>query len=234
MRNEAWIRCSGHVLNLVAQAVLCGEEEHAFEREVDNIALEEMQLRIWRRRGPLGKVHNLVYWIVRLPQHNDRLMAMQRQLIAPGRPDDKKETYEVIKDVTTRWTFFDDAAARAIYLRPAIDELLLQEEVKHQQHETRFRHSSNATPMKPRAAAPILQDRLDADDWNVIALYHEILAPIRRATMNLEGHVDGCYGAIWLVIEGSRNCLLTSSSCASNTQSTKHCSVTRHGSGARG
>lgn len=54
VHNEAWIRCSSHVLNLVAQAVLFGEEEHAFEREVDSIALEEMQLRIWRRRGPLG------------------------------------------------------------------------------------------------------------------------------------------------------------------------------------
>jgi len=159
-------------------------------------------------------------------------MALQRQLIAPSRPDNKKVTYELIKDVTTRWNSFVDAAARAIYLRPAIDELLLEEEVKHQQYETRFRHNSNATPMKPRAVPPILQDRLDADDWNVITLYHEILAPIRRATMKLQGHVGGCYGAIWLVIEVSRNCLLTSSSCASNTPSTKYCSSRRHGSGA--
>ena len=59
IKNQAWIRCSGHVLNL-AQAVLLGGDDEAFEHELDNVALEEMQLRIWRKKGPLGKLHNLV------------------------------------------------------------------------------------------------------------------------------------------------------------------------------
>jgi hypothetical protein len=196
---EVWIRCSGHVLNLVAQAVLLGHDEESFERELADVALEELQLQIWRKRGPIGKLHNLVYWIVRSPQRNDRLMALQRHLIAPHRPEDTKEVYELVKDVTTRWNSFDDAAKRALYLRSAIDELMMEEDLAHREYEARYRRSGKPLS-KMRKPPAILQDRLDTEDWNVIALYHEILQPVKKATIDLQGHAGGRCGAIWQVI----------------------------------
>jgi len=50
-------------------------------------------------------------------------------------------------------------------------------------------------------AFPILDDRLDNDDWAVITLYYEMLAPLKRATKELQGHASqNRFGAIWQVI----------------------------------
>ena len=189
---ESWIRCSGHVLNLVAQAILFGSDEEAFEREVDNVDLEELQLTVWRRKGPLGKLHNVVYWIARSPQRNERLLALQRQLIPSDKP------LELVKDVATRWNSFDAAAERAIQLRPAIDELMIEIEIEHAEYEARCRRSGKQPTRKP---PPILNDRLSSNDWLTLAQYHEILAPLKKWTLDLQGHVGNRHGAIWRVIE---------------------------------
>ena len=39
--------------------------------------------------------------------------------------------YELVKDVETRWNSFDDSAERVLYLRPAIDELMLEVQGEH-------------------------------------------------------------------------------------------------------
>jgi len=157
-----------------------------------------MLLLVWRRRGPLGKLHNLIYWCVRSPQRNERLMALQQTLVAPFRPNDKKSEYELVKDVTTRWNSFDDAAARALYLRPALDELMMEVQLEHDAYVARCHQSRR---LVKKQAPAILADRLDNGDWNIITLYHDILAPVKKATMELQGHAGrGRFGAIWQVI----------------------------------
>jgi hypothetical protein len=47
---------------------------------------------------------------------------------------------------------------------------------------------------------PILQDTLLDDDWIVITRYVQILKPLKDATMALEGHIGGRFGAIWRVL----------------------------------
>lgn len=64
--NERWIRCCGHVFNLVGQAALLGSDSAALPQETDSFT-EESELRHWRLRGPIGQLHNLVYWINRSP-----------------------------------------------------------------------------------------------------------------------------------------------------------------------
>jgi len=49
------------MLNLVAQEVLFGSKNEAFEQELQNIAYEELELTAWRKKGPIGKLHNIVY-----------------------------------------------------------------------------------------------------------------------------------------------------------------------------
>ena len=194
-RNWRWIRCTGHIFNLVAQAALFGKHNDAFVKEIEDVSLEERQLLQWRKKGPIGKLHNVVYWINRSPQRCERFDLLQKELIAPIRPDGTKETYELIKDVETRWNSFDDSAERALYLQPAIDELLLKEKVEYDEYVHRC--SQTKRPVKRRTPA-ILEDALNADDWNVIRLYHEILKPVKEATQRLQGHAGA--NAIWQVL----------------------------------
>ncbi|KYG40428.1 hypothetical protein M433DRAFT_8822 [Acidomyces richmondensis BFW] len=109
----------------------------------------------------------------------ERFESLQQRLIAPNRPDGKKETYELIKDVETRWNSFYYSAERACYLRPAIDELLEEEAVEYDKYTRRCTTSNRLA---------------------VITRYVEILKPLKDATMALEGHIGGRFGAIWRVL----------------------------------
>ena len=204
-RNTRWVRCCGHIFNLVGQAALFGSDSQAFAKEIEDVTIEELELRQWRRKGPIGKLHNIVYWVNRSPQRCERFESLQRRLIAPTRPDGKKETYELVKDVETRWNSFYYSAERACYLRPAIDELL-EEEASEYDRYTRKCTASNR-PVK-RQPPPILKDTLSTDDWAVITRYVEILKPLKDATMALEGHIGGRFGAIWRVLPQYEKILL--------------------------
>jgi hypothetical protein len=125
-------------------------------------------------------------------------MVLQKTLIAPNRPDDKKETYELVNYSETRWNSFDDAARRALYLRPTIAELIIEESVEYNAYLERCRIQK----LTPKRRAPaIVADRLIPDDWHVITLYHEILQPLKTWTIQLQGHAgSGRFGAIWRVV----------------------------------
>jgi len=63
------LRCTGHIINLVVQAFHFGREQDdykALEHEAESPS--EAQLDRWRRRGLLGKLHNIVNWILLTPQ----------------------------------------------------------------------------------------------------------------------------------------------------------------------
>lgn len=57
------VRCIGHVINLVAHKVLFGSDVESFEHELGNVTTEVVELMTWRRKGPIGKLHNLIIYI---------------------------------------------------------------------------------------------------------------------------------------------------------------------------
>lgn len=63
------LRCNGHIINLAVQAFLFGKTVDDYEYP-ENLALSpsDAQLNQWRRLGPLGKLHNIVMWIMGSPQ----------------------------------------------------------------------------------------------------------------------------------------------------------------------
>ena len=68
------MRCYGHVLNLVARAFLYGEDFETFEAESQVYGLlsrQEEDLRHWRKKGPVGKLHNVVKFIRSSPQRSE-------------------------------------------------------------------------------------------------------------------------------------------------------------------
>jgi len=63
------LRCTGHIINLVVQAFHFGREQDDYEAlEHEAESPSEAQLDRWRRRGLLGKLHNIVNWILLTPQ----------------------------------------------------------------------------------------------------------------------------------------------------------------------
>lgn len=44
-KKHRWIHCAGHVLNLVAQAILFGNDTDVFEEELNNLSIEELELQ---------------------------------------------------------------------------------------------------------------------------------------------------------------------------------------------
>ena len=77
------LRCHGHIINLVVKAFLWGEEPEAFELEAESLQNqqdEEAELLLWRRRGPIGKLHNIIAWIGRSPQRRDKFNEKVKQL----------------------------------------------------------------------------------------------------------------------------------------------------------
>ena len=86
------LRCWGHIINLAAKAFLSGTDSDAFELDSDSdseiqkteLRHEKEQLITWRKKGCVGKLHNIIMWIRRSPQ--------RRQAFAETGKADKEET----------------------------------------------------------------------------------------------------------------------------------------------
>jgi hypothetical protein len=73
------VRCMGHIINLVAQQVLFGEDVESFEDSVTNVTAEEVELRTWRQKGPIGKLHNLIRFICHSEARRSLFLKVQRE-----------------------------------------------------------------------------------------------------------------------------------------------------------
>ena len=63
------LRCNGHIINLSIQAFLFESHLDAFNKNMDSEdEPTEEELANWCRFGPLGKIHNLVKYILQTPQ----------------------------------------------------------------------------------------------------------------------------------------------------------------------
>jgi iron-sulfur cluster repair protein YtfE (RIC family) len=50
----------------------------AFEEELTNVTIEEIELREWRKRGPIGKLHNLIRYAYHSSKRKELLKTIQR------------------------------------------------------------------------------------------------------------------------------------------------------------
>jgi hypothetical protein len=104
---ERRLRYTSHIINLVARQILFGADPDAFELEA-NVAKDELEdLQLWRKKGPIGKLHNIVKYI---KDSDQRIKRFERyQLVELTTVDaqmdetSRKETYELISDCNTRW-----------------------------------------------------------------------------------------------------------------------------------
>jgi hypothetical protein len=204
------VLCIGHVINLVAHEVLFGTDVEAFELELEsNVIAEVVELATWRRKGPIGKLHNLIRYITHSTKRRDEFKAIQMQYLESQRelPEPQKKPLDLIRDNVTRWNSWYDAAERAVLLRSSIDEFvdaeLLEYNHKMTRYASRLQQSNKAPPKTPS----LLHDRLSSNDWSIIASYMAILKPCKVATMKLQGNVSttarrgiAVKGGIWQVL----------------------------------
>jgi hypothetical protein len=203
------VLCTGHIINLVAHKVLFGTDIESFEHELSNVTAEAVELASWRRKGPIGKLHNIIRYISHSSQRQDAFIRLQEAALESC-DIDTQQPLHLIRDNVTRWNSWYDAAERAIKLRQYIDEFTDDELADYNSKVARYEARSKAltTPQNGPIKAPsLLEDKLTPDDWDVIVTYMTILKPCEQATIKLQGNVSSdntnpsaTKGAIWQVL----------------------------------
>lgn len=203
------VRCMGHVINLVAQQVLFGGDVESFEDCITNVTAVEVELHTWRQKGPIGRLHNLIRYICASEQRRSLFLQVQREQPEAMRSERLRgqATYELKHDNLTRWNSWYDAAERALDLRHAVDDIVDRELEPYYQKLARFNMRNNSQSAAPPKEPSLLLDRLNNDDWQVIASYVKLLKPLKDAIMTLQGNVNTSSkhgrpvkGAIWQVL----------------------------------
>jgi len=92
------VRCLGHILNLAAKAFLFGKDADAFESDTDskrgNAHIEKLR-ELWRKKGPIGKFHNLVLHIRVTPQRREEFLDLLKGMV----PKEIEGAYDTITTV---------------------------------------------------------------------------------------------------------------------------------------
>jgi len=76
-------------------------------------------LETWRRKGPLGKLHNIIVWISHSPQRRDRFAERVKQSLGPS-----TNALSLINRNSTRWGGDYDSLKRALELRDPLEEFI--------------------------------------------------------------------------------------------------------------
>jgi hypothetical protein len=162
------VLCMGHIINLVAHKVLFGSDVESFEYELEHsVTAEVVELASWRRKGPIGKLHNLIRYICHSSERRDLFISLQ-EAVLEGDDGRKRQPRYLTLDNLTRWNSWYDAAERAVELREYIDEFtgveLSDYYQKLNRHEARRSQGPTTTQKDPPKAPTIFEDKLTSDD----------------------------------------------------------------------
>jgi hypothetical protein len=187
--DERRLRCWGHILNLVAKAFLFGTNANAFELEDQaNITLgrEQERFQAWRKKGPVGKLHNLVVFIRASTQRKELFknvsLATVDEIDGLAINEDT-QNLGVIKDNETRWNSTYLMIVRALKKRQEINAFI------------------QVLDVRPAEKPVPREDRLSANDWLIIEETAYILKPIYDHTIRFQSRAkEGHHGTIWEVL----------------------------------
>jgi hAT family C-terminal dimerisation region len=156
----------------------------------------EAERQLWRKKGAIGKLHNLVVWVRRSPQRRELFLSIAKNeeakeliLLANAEDDvgdepiyeEAKKNLMLIQDNKTRWNSTYMMIDRALYMRDSIEGLVAVTE----------RHHSKDKRLPE-------EDSLTEEDWRVLCEIHHILEPFFYQTKYTEGRAKSAvHGCIW-------------------------------------
>lgn len=126
-KGEKWarwrrLRCLGHIINLIARALFFDERKDIWEAQSQMQKSSEEEIELWRKLGPIGKLHNFIKWVRRSPQRNERFLVIVEQ----NRKKNQWTPYRLnlVQNNNTRWNSTHDMIKRAIILRAEIGQFI--------------------------------------------------------------------------------------------------------------
>lgn len=163
------------------------------------------QLKLWRKLGPVGKLHNIIIWIFDSEQRVNKFIKIQDiKLVAVNQDESAQADTKLlpIKPVNTRWNSIEAAIERATKLRNPIDRIIGEEVLKRKIYWDRI--TANGTKLPPpdhRQEPKIVKNYLTDEDWSTLTEYLAILKPLKIATKRLESRIkEGKFGSLWEVL----------------------------------
>ncbi|KAG4272711.1 hypothetical protein FPRO04_14627, partial [Fusarium proliferatum] len=208
-------RCIGHTINLSAKALLFGKNANAFEQQLSGAeALSDTEYAQWRKKGPVGKLHNIVVDV----RISHRLIYLFKEVQkdeinrAATLKLRSKKPLKLIIDNDTRWLSQLYMIRRALRLKTSIELLLIKYKAQWED-ENRSKKTGQVTQAKLAKKPRILRDenQLTDKDWEVLYHLEAILTVFETVVKTLEGdgHIrrrkqgwTGSYGNIWDVVLG--------------------------------
>lgn len=114
-KEESRLRCQGYVLNLVVTALLYGKGVSAFQKQLVEAADHKVS-ELWREKGAIGRLHNIVTYITRSPQRIVAFNDCQKNDL-----DELKSQFLRLKrDTGIRWNSVFTMIQRALALMTAL------------------------------------------------------------------------------------------------------------------
>lgn len=186
------LRCSGHIYNLMCKAILYGVDGDcledasqeatisqltmtsvsSFEAVINGGSSDEAKLTAWRKKGPVGKLHNTVIHIK--SSSSRRLLFESKQRQGGSTPEDEEsdamKIYRVVVNGGIRWNSTYLMIERAMLLK---DALHLYQDDHHSETDA--------------------ADYLTSEDWYQLADLLELLRPIYDASMRVQSRDTGLY-----------------------------------------
>ncbi len=180
--HDGHLRCMGYIINLIAKAFLFGNKSETFEAEVavaEGISDLEGAMKLWRKQGAIGKLHNLIQFIRASLQREELFMDSVEAIPSPqDKLSEKTKNLHVIYDNKTRWNSIYLMINRALRLRRRIEKF----------YSTRF------SKEKDFPTGDILSD----GDWDELEIFKNLLHPFYLLTIRLqENSKTGSYGSAW-------------------------------------
>ena len=186
---KARVRCFGHVIDLVVKAFLWGSDHHVLEASAATLEASGTSnleiLNLWRKRGALGKLHNICVWILRSPGRRDRFQDRVQHLLP------HITAWTPLVGNVTCWHGDVDAIERAFEIKEGLDDFVftaVREEQQRKKGKARGSEvaSGHAESEDDPNSESITQDELTLDDWEDLKIIRSILQPLKAWSLRLQ------------------------------------------------
>jgi hypothetical protein len=181
---ERRLRCMGHILNLIAEQYLFGQDASSFENDYKAAGISQRR-QLWRQRGELGKLHNLVQHILASGKRSDLFEALQ---VDKNTGTTEGRSLKLVIDGGIRWNASYSMISRALLLREALDAYAFKLRLSKDDLDLEIHNN----------------DYLTEAEWATLEVIKDHLMPLFLCTKDLEGNaklkegaLKASHGSLW-------------------------------------